>query len=53
MIANHKFIIYKPIFIMLGLCLLLFINMSIFDYILRINIGDKPANEKKEDDKSC
>lgn len=50
MIASHKFIMYKPMFIILGICLLLFMNMSIFDYILRINIDDKSTNEKKEDD---
>ena len=50
MIASHKFIIYKPMFIMLGILLLLFINMSVFDYILRVNIDDKSTNGKKEDD---
>lgn len=50
MIASHKSIMYKPLFIMLGILFLLFINISVFDYILRINIDDKSTNEKKEDD---
>lgn len=50
MIASHKSIMYKQLFIMLGILFLLFINMSVFDYILRINIDDKSTNEKKEDD---
>lgn len=50
MLISHKFIIYKPMFIMLGILLLLFINMSIFDYVLSINTSDKSTNKKKEND---
>lgn len=49
-LVSHKFIIYKPMFIMLSILLLLFISMSIFDYVLRVNIDDKSTNKKKEND---
>ena len=48
-LVSHKFIIYKSIFIMLNI-LLLFINISIFDYILRVNIDNKSTNKKKGND---